>query len=93
MQTRSILICILPTLLLFQGCASGPDPVFQHGVASQTKPWTHSSFDVDDDRFMFAIFSDLYGGEREGVFAVAMEQLQMLRPELILPENSRCEIR
>ncbi len=84
MQTRSILFCLLATLLLFQGCASGPDPVFQHGVASQTKPWTHDSFDVDDQRFMFAIFSDLYGGEREGVFAVAMEQLQMLRPELIL---------
>ena len=56
MQTRSILIGLLPSLLLFQGCASGPDPVFQHGVDSQTKPWTHSSFDVEEDRFMFAIF-------------------------------------
>jgi 3',5'-cyclic AMP phosphodiesterase CpdA len=33
---------------------------------------------------MFAIFSDLYGGEREGVFAIAMAQLELLRPELVL---------
>jgi len=84
MRTRSILSCLLPALLFLLGCATAPGPVFEHGVASETTPWTHESFDVEGDRFMFAIFSDLYGGEREGVFAVAVEQLQMLRPELIL---------
>jgi hypothetical protein len=47
-------------------------------------PWTHESFDTDSERFTFAIFSDLYSGEREGVFAIAMEELKLLRPELIL---------
>jgi hypothetical protein len=71
-------------LLILQGCAVQSRPVFEHGVAGNTTPWTHESFDVEDDRFMFAIFSDRYGGERAGVFAVAMEQLKLLRPELIL---------
>lgn len=84
MQSRSILICLLPTLLIMQGCVTEGDVIFEHGVAGETTPWTHDAFDAEDDRFMFAIFSDLYSGERKGVFAVAMEQLQMLRPELIL---------
>jgi hypothetical protein len=67
-----------------QGCTAGQKTRFEHGVSGEKTPWTHETFDVEDDRFMFAIFSDLYGGEREGVFAVAMEQLDMLRPELIL---------
>ncbi len=75
---------MLTPLFVFQGCGTIQDRLFEHSVGSETMPWTHESFDVDDDRFMFAIFSDLYGGEREGVFAVAMEQLQLLRPELIL---------
>jgi hypothetical protein len=84
MQARSILTCLLPALLHLHGCATEPGLVFEHGVDSEITPWTHESFDVEDNRFMFAIFSDLYGGEREGVFAVAMDQLQMLRPELVL---------
>ena len=84
MQSRLFLTCLLPALLMMPGCVTVQDPVFEHGVAGETMPWTHDSFDVEEDRFMFAIFSDLYGGEREGVFAVAMEQLQLLRPELVL---------
>jgi hypothetical protein len=80
---------ILATVLLaFVGACQPPsdvpDAAFQHTVETPAKPWTHETFDVADDRFMFAIFSDLYGGEREGVFAVAMEHLELLRPELIL---------
>ena len=84
MHSRTILIRLLPALLISHGCVTINSPLFEHDVAGEATPWTHESFDVDDDRFMFAIFSDLYGGEREGVFAVAMEQLQMLRPELVL---------
>jgi hypothetical protein len=32
----------------------------------------------------FAIFSDLTGGERNGVFELAVEQLNLLRPELVV---------
>lgn len=34
--------------------------------------------------FRFAVFSDLTGGERERVFDIAIAQLNLLRPELIL---------
>lgn len=41
---------------------------------------------VDDarDAVRFAVFSDLTGGERDGVFEVAVAQLNLLRPELIV---------
>ena len=38
----------------------------------------------DADAVRFAVFADLTGGEREGVFEVAVAQLNMLRPELIV---------
>ena len=62
---------------------NGP-PGFRHDVESAQKPWTHSDFDAAGDKFTFAVFSDLTGGERAGVFEVAVEQLRLLRPELIL---------
>lgn len=47
-------------------------------------PGNGLAFDADQDKFTFALFSDLNGGEREGVFDVAAEQLALLRPEFIL---------
>jgi len=47
-------------------------------------PWTKTQTDASDGKFTFAVFSDLSGGEREGVFDVAIEQLNLLRPELIM---------
>lgn len=60
------------------------EPDFQHEVAGDIRPWTHENFDNDADKFTFAVFSDLTGGEREGVFEVAVAQLNLLRPELIV---------
>lgn len=47
-------------------------------------PSTHTNFDADENKFTFAIFSDLTGGEREEVFEIAVAQLNLLRPELIM---------
>jgi 3',5'-cyclic AMP phosphodiesterase CpdA len=47
-------------------------------------PFSHSNFDDDPEKFTFAVFSDLTGGERDGVFEVAIEQLRLLRPEFIV---------
>jgi len=47
-------------------------------------PWTKTHADTGGDKFTFAVFSDLSGGEREGVFEVAIAQLNLLRPELIM---------
>lgn len=51
---------------------------------SSERPWTHEEFDAGDDKFTFAVFSDLTGGERDKVFDIAVAQLNLLRPELIM---------
>ena len=58
--------------------------MFNHDMSGEPYPWTHASFDDAPDTFTFALFSDLTGGEREGVFSVAVEQLRLLRPEFIV---------
>ena len=70
------------------GC-SGPsippdEPVFRHDVPASALPWTNEAFDADDDKFTFAVFSDLTGGERPKIFEIAVAQLNLLRPELII---------
>jgi hypothetical protein len=57
---------------------------FVHDIHGPARPWTHEVFDANNDKFMFAVFSDLTGGERERVFEVAVAQLNLLRPELIM---------
>jgi len=77
----------MASLLVFAGCTIDSDSDtadFRHDIDTGQKPWTHERFDAANSQFTFAIFSDLYGGERDGIFAVAMQQLSLLRPELIL---------
>ena len=74
-------LCLLA--LIHTGCLTTPSE-FGHSVQGNPLPWTHEEFDADPGRFTFAIFSDLQSGERDGVFAIAMEQMNLLRPELIL---------
>jgi len=67
------------------GCsAATDDPDFKHEVIGDRQPWTHEQFDADEDKFTFAVFSDLTGGEREQVFEIAVAQLALLRPEFII---------
>ena len=80
---------LLVLLILLTACASSQPThseatQFQHDIAGQATPWTHSSFDNEEAKFTFALFSDLTGGEREDIFEVAVEQLNLLRPELIV---------
>ena len=82
-------LLLLPTLIFLVACASTPltepgSPVFQHDLSGEIRPWTHENFDAEEGKFTFALFSDLTGGEREGVYEVAIEQLRLLRPELIV---------
>jgi predicted phosphodiesterase len=63
------------------GCSTSG---FHHEVSGNPKPWTHEVFDSHQDKFTFAVFSDLTGGERERIFEIAVEQLALLRPELII---------
>ncbi len=63
------------------GC--GEKKNFDHAIAQGKKPWLHENFDADD-KFTFAIITDLNGGERNGIFEVAIEQVNLLRPEFIV---------
>jgi len=85
---RFRILAALLALTTLVACATrGPQAdggSFQHDVTSEPRPWTHERFDAADGKFTFALFSDLTGGERPGVFNVAVEQLRLLRPELIV---------
>lgn len=81
----------LPVLsLLLAACAAqqqvpqADTSPFHHDLEEGPFPWTGQTFDSGPEKFTFALFSDLTGGEREGVYEVAVEQLKLLRPELIL---------
>jgi hypothetical protein len=73
-------------ILTVFGCTSdrSGEQEFRHGVSSDIKPWTNEAFDAADEKFTFAVFSDLTGGERERVFEIAVAQLALLRPEFII---------
>jgi len=75
-------ICFIASLCLL--CACVDTAQFRHDVGGPKTPWTHTDFDDEPDKFAFAVFSDLTGGEREGIYAVAVEQLRLLRPEFIM---------
>jgi len=89
MRRSGRLMVLLLTVFLLGACAGNPagpagQSGFQHDFRGDAVPWTANGFDDADGKFTFAVFSDLTGGEREGVFDVAVEQLRLLRPELIL---------
>jgi hypothetical protein len=81
-------VVLFAFLYFLPGCSSlsapSAEPVFQHDVSGQVRPWTNEAFDAATEKFTFAVFSDLTGGERERVFEIAVAQLAMLRPELII---------
>lgn len=82
---RSILI-ICSGLLVLSACRTEEKsaPRFQHEITGGAKPWTHENFEQTEKDFTFAIISDLNGGEREGVYAKAVDLLNRLDPTYVL---------
>lgn len=78
--------------LFLAGCMSRPhissdsDEHVSYSIELTTgpTPWNHANFDAGRDKFTFAVFSDLTGGERDGIFSVAAEQIRLLRPEFVM---------
>lgn len=70
-------------MLLVMGCSQSP-ALFQHELTPPPSPWLGVPIENNDDKFTFAIFTDLNGGEREGIFNVAVEQLNQFRPDFIM---------
>ncbi len=79
-------VLLMPCLGLACGRAAPAefDDPFVHSLSSSEVPWTGTAFDGAPDKFTFAVFGDLNGGERPGVFEIAVAQLSLLRPELIV---------
>ncbi len=72
------------TILLVMSCDQKPAS-FTHAFAPGSPvPWLNDKFDDVDGQFTFGIVTDLNGGEREGIFDIAIEQINLLRPELIV---------
>ena len=86
MTAQSVSISVLTCVLLGCSASSAPpdEPAFRHDVSGDVRPWTNEEFDSSDDKFTFAVFSDLTGGERDRIFEIAVAQLSLLRPELII---------
>lgn len=87
MNTNNALIITIAILLCINlGCRQQHNRTqnFAHQLGDGPLPWSPASFDNDQNSFSFAIVSDLFGGERPGVFNVALEQINLFRPELIM---------
>ena len=89
MQQSGRLFFSMMMLVVIGACAGKvaiepEQQVFVHEFKGTAVPWTHTDFDSEEGKFTFALFSDLTGGERDGVFDIAVEQLRLLRPELIV---------
>lgn len=85
--SRILLIALALLLAGFAACTvedTSSVRNFSHAIDGVATPWTHEEFDAANGKFTFAVFSDLYSGERERVFSIALAQLNLLRPEFIL---------
>ena len=56
----------------------------QFHIDENAKPYTHLNFKNDPDEFQFAIITDNSGGARPGVFAKAVEMVNLLQPEFVV---------
>lgn len=65
-------------------CSAARPDAFRHTIPGEALPWNHTRFDTVGAPFTFAVVSDLNGGERAHVFDLAVAQLALLRPELVL---------
>ncbi|MGE0771326.1 MAG: metallophosphoesterase [Cyclobacteriaceae bacterium] len=80
MKVKLFLSCLAMAVL----ACTRPSPIFTHDIPGNQTPWTASPVERPSNKFSFAIVSDLYSGEREGVFEVAVAQLNLLSPEFVL---------
>jgi hypothetical protein len=65
------------------------EAVFQ--IDEKAKPYTHLNFKNDPDEFQFAIITDNSGGARPGVFAKAVEMVNLLQPEFVVNAGDMIE--
>ena len=75
-------------LLISLGCDNKPDMSqtrsFEHDITTGPRPWTGDQFEQGEKDFTFAVIADLTGGEREGIFNVAVAQINRIEPDFVL---------
>ncbi len=85
---KGYLIKMIVILLVLSSCKENNQKIekstFEHSLGEGPKPWTSAIFEPTEDDFTFAIISDLNGGERDGVYSAAVEQLNALDPTFVL---------
>ncbi len=81
--TRFLFVSIIVGILI--ACATGPilQPVDFDLSVPQPLPWTHLDT-LPEPIFEFAIVADNTGGERDGVFSMAVDKLNALRPQFVM---------
>ena len=79
-KSAGIVAVALSALSAVAACAAE----FAHEHPEGARPWTGENFLDDPQEFHFAIIGDLTGGERHGVYAEAVDKLNLLRPEFVM---------
>jgi 3',5'-cyclic AMP phosphodiesterase CpdA len=74
---------VIASMVVFVGCAE-VEPHLKISVSERANPWTHLNLNNDPDNFQFAIVADRTGKRRPGVFAEAVEKLNLLNPEFVM---------
>jgi len=74
---------LVVSAVILVGCA-GVEPDLKIQTSDSANPWTHLNLYNNPDNFQFAIVADRTGGHRPGVFADAVEKLNLLKPEFVL---------
>jgi len=81
------MIALLACVVALAACASSATrqpAFFSESDAAPPQAWNGVNFDAAKGKFSFAVITDLNGGERAGVFDVAVAELNLLRPEFII---------
>ena len=62
-----------------------PDFVYDEATLTGATPWTSRKFNNDPENFQFAIIGDRTGGaNQQQTFHLALDQLNLLRPEFVI---------
>jgi len=62
-----------------------------HGIGDGPLPRKIEAFGADPGRFAFVVQADLTGGERPDIFATAMRQVALLRPDFVISAGDLIE--
>src|SRR3990172_3285479 len=80
----TVLVLAVAAAVSFSG-ASSARPVGDLRVEiGPRNPWTNLELNSRPDQFQFAIVTDRTGGHRPGIFARAVERINMLQPEFVV---------